>query len=69
MAMSFMGGMNMSGELIKSLIVPPHPHPVLCPEKNEGWQRIRDAYDEARRQLEESDETELKRESTLPRIR
>ena len=45
----------MSGEIIKSLIVPPHPHPVLCPEKNEGWQRIRDAYDEARRQIEESD--------------
>ena len=45
----------MSGEIIKSLIVPAHPHPVLCPEKNEGWQRIRDAYDEARRQIEESD--------------
>lgn len=45
----------MSGEIIKSLIVPPHPHPVLCPDKNEGWQRIRDAYDEARRQIEESD--------------
>ena len=24
-------------------------------EKNEGWQKIRDAYDEARRQIEESD--------------
>ena len=49
-------GVNeMSGEIIKSLIVPAHPHPVLCPEKNEGWQRIRDAYDEARKQIEESD--------------
>ena len=45
----------MSGEIIKSLIVPAHPHPVLCPEKNEGWQRIRDAYDDARSQIEESD--------------
>ena len=36
----------MSGEIIKSLIVPAHPHPVLCPEKNEGWQRVRDAFDE-----------------------
>ena len=45
----------MSGEIVKSLIVPAHPHPVLCPEKNEGWQRVRDAYDEARKQIEESD--------------
>ena len=45
----------MSGEIVKSLIVPAHPHPVLCPEKNEGWQKVRDAYDEARRQIEESD--------------
>jgi len=46
---------EMSGEVIKSLIVPAHPHPVLCPEKNEGWQRVRDAYDDARRQIEDSD--------------
>jgi len=45
----------MSGEIIKSLIVPAHPHPVLCPEKNEGWQRVRDAFDEARKQIEETD--------------
>lgn len=49
------GGHKMTGEVIKSLIVPAHPHPVLCPEKNEGWQRVRDAYDDARRQIEESD--------------
>ena len=47
--------MIMTGEIVKSLIVPAHPHPILCPEKNEGWQRIRDAYDEAKRQIEESD--------------
>ncbi len=45
----------MSGEIVKSLIVPAHPHPVLCPEKNEGWQKVRNAYDEARRQIEETD--------------
>ena len=45
----------MTGSIVKSLIVPAHPHPVLCPEKNEGWQNIRNAYDEARRQIEESD--------------
>ncbi len=49
-------GVNeVAGELVKSLIVPAHPHPVLCPEKNAGWQKIRDAYDEARKQIEESD--------------
>ena len=45
----------MSGEIIKSLIVPAHPHPLLCAEKNDGWQRIRNAYDDARKQIEESD--------------
>ena len=47
--------LDLAGEVIKSLIVPAHPHPVLCPEKNEGWQKIRDAYDNARKQIEESD--------------
>ena len=47
--------LELTGEVIKSLIVPAHPHPVLCPEKNDGWQRIRDAYDNARKQIEESD--------------
>tara|TARA_B100001250_G_scaffold354706_1_gene328708 strand:- start:2001 stop:3374 length:1374 start_codon:yes stop_codon:yes gene_type:complete len=45
----------MSGEIVKSLVVPAHPHPVLCPEKNEGWQKIRDAFDQARKTIEESD--------------
>ena len=49
------GVFDLAGEVIKSLIVPAHPHPVLCPEKNEGWQRIRDAYDDARKQIEDSD--------------
>ena len=44
----------MAGEVVKSLIVPPHPHPLLCPGKNEGWQRIRDAYGDAKKQIEES---------------
>ena len=49
------GVLELTGEVIKSLIVPAHPHPVLCPEKNEGWQRVRDAYDSARKQIEDSD--------------
>ena len=41
--------------VLMGLYVPPHPHPLLCPEKNEGWQKIRDAYEDARRKIEEVD--------------
>ena len=37
----------------KGILVPGLPHPLLCPEKNEGWQRVRDAYDKARLEIEE----------------
>ena len=50
MAGSKLECLRMNGEVVKSLIIPAHPHPVLCPEKNEGWQRVRDAFDDARRQ-------------------
>ena len=39
----------------KGILVPGLPHPLLCPEKNEGWQRVRDAYDKARLEIEETD--------------
>ena len=39
------------GCLVGSFIVPVHPHTVLVPEQNEGWQRLRNAFDE---QLNES---------------
>ena len=55
----------MSGEIVKSLIVPAHPHPVLCPEKNSGWQRIRDAFDAARVEIENTDADLLIIYSTL----
>jgi len=55
----------MSGEIVKSLIVPAHPHPVLCPEKNPGWQRIRDAFDAARVEIENTDADLLIIYSTL----
>ncbi len=32
----------------KGILVPGMPQTLLCPEKNEGWQRVRDAYDKAR---------------------
>ena len=39
----------------KGILVPGMPHPYLCPEKNKGWQRVRDAYDKAREEIEQTD--------------
>ena len=43
-----------NGEIVLGLLVPAHPHPLLCPEKNPGWARLREAYEQARLILEES---------------
>jgi len=43
-----------SGELIDSFVVPVHPHTVLAPEKNEGWGKLREAYDLAAKRIDES---------------
>ena len=42
------------GRLVGSFIVPVHPHTVLVPEQNEGWQRLRDAFDEAAQRIKDS---------------
>ncbi len=44
----------MSG-FVQGLVVTGLPHPLLVPEQNPGWQRLRDGYEAARRQLEASD--------------
>ena len=36
-----------NGEIVESFVVPVHPHTVLAPEQNEGWNRLRQAYDDA----------------------
>ena len=41
--------------ILFGLYVPPHPHPLLAPEKNEGWGKLRQAFDTARKRIEESD--------------
>ncbi|MHC4473696.1 MAG: Rid family hydrolase [Planctomycetota bacterium] len=41
----------MSGGAVKGLVVPGLPHPLLCPERNEGWMRIRDAFLAAREEV------------------
>ena len=41
---------NESG-FIKGLLVPGLPQPLLAPEKNEGWMRLRHAFDAARDEI------------------
>lgn len=41
----------MANPIVASYVVPVHPHPLLVPEKNEGWQRLRNAFDEAREHI------------------
>ena len=43
------------GSAVLGLVVPPHPHPLLVPEQNAGWQRLRDAFGEARQAIIDSD--------------
>ena len=45
----------MNDSILASFVVPVHPHPLLVPEQNEGWQRLRDAFDKARDQIAASD--------------
>lgn len=35
------------GEIVESFVVPVHPHTVLAPQQNEGWSKLRAAYDDA----------------------
>ncbi|MDG1548949.1 MAG: hypothetical protein P8Q94_02745, partial [Candidatus Poseidoniaceae archaeon] len=42
------GGIILSGgEIVESFVVPVHPHTVLAPQQNEGWSKLRAAYDDA----------------------
>lgn len=37
--------------IVCGLYVPGLPHPLLCPEKNEGWNRLRQAFEATRQEL------------------
>ena len=41
----------MSHPIVKSVIVPGLPHPLLVPEQNPGWQQIRDGFEAARAEI------------------
>lgn len=43
------------GSVVGSFVVPVHPHTVLAPDQNEGWQRLRDAFDSAAQTIKELD--------------
>lgn len=43
------------GSVVGSFVVPVHPHTVLAPNQNEGWQRLRDAFDEAAQSIKDLD--------------
>lgn len=38
--------------VVYGLMVPGIPHPLLCPEQNAGWNRLRQAFDAARAELQ-----------------
>ena len=46
----------MRDDVIKlGVLVPGLPHPLLCPEKNKGWQNIRNGFDKIKEKIEEND--------------
>ena len=51
--------------IVKGVIVPGIPHPLLCPEKNEGWSRLRAGFESARAEIEESGAERLLIYSTM----
>ena len=42
------------GEIVESFVVPVHPHTVLAPEQNDGWGKLRQAYDDAAQIIKDS---------------
>ena len=44
-----------TGEIVESFVVPVHPHTVLAPDHNEGWGKLRQAYDDAAQIIEDSE--------------
>ena len=51
--------------IVKGIIVPGIPHPLLCPDANEGWSRLRAGFEAARREIEESGAERLLIYSTM----
>jgi 2-aminophenol/2-amino-5-chlorophenol 1,6-dioxygenase alpha subunit len=41
--------------IVRGYIVPGRPHPLLCPDKAEPWQKLRDGFDRMRAEIEASE--------------
>lgn len=44
----------MEGSIVKAIVVPALPHPLLAPEKNPGWARLRMAMENCAKEIEDS---------------
>jgi len=53
------------GQIVHGFICPGIPHPLLCPEANEGWQRLNEGFEALGRQIRESGATRLLIYSTM----
>ncbi len=45
--------------IVASYVLPGLPHPLLCPEKNPGWGRVRDAFQKVEAEIRELPEVDL----------
>jgi reactive intermediate/imine deaminase len=44
-----------NGSIVKGILVPGIPHPLLAHDQNEGWGRLRQGFEAARREIEATD--------------
>ncbi len=51
--------------VVTSFIAPGIPHPLLCPDKNAGWQRLADGFAQLRRHLDDHGVTRILLYSTM----
>lgn len=42
-------------QIARGYVVPGKPHPLLCPERAEPWQKLRDAFEAVRREIEHTE--------------
>ena len=41
--------------ILSGYVLPGLPHPLLVPDQNPGWRRLRDAFDEVRKEIAQSE--------------
>ena len=53
------------GEIVAGFLCPGIPHPLLCPERNEGWMRLNEGFQRLGTQIREAGATRLLLYSTM----